>query len=133
MYYVARVRGTEKAGSGQYDKFYEKGTYYCAACGGDYPLFSSATKFDSGTGWPSFWAPINDICLQLRQDDRIVSRFLGTRTEVLCAHCDAHLGHVFDDGPKEHGGKRYCMNSVALSFSPEGTKPKNKLFEEEKP
>lgn len=126
---VCRLKGTEPAGSGQYDKFYKDGTYYCACCGGDYPLFSSKSKFDSKTGWPSFWEPFNAESVELREES-FLRRILGPRTEVLCARCESHLGHVFDDGPKDHGGKRFCMNSVALHFVPEGESPK-RLYEVE--
>lgn len=119
---ICRLKGTEQAGSGQYDQFYEKGTYFCACCGGDYPLFSSEAKFDSKTGWPSFWQPFNDKSLELREES-LLKRIFGPRTEVLCARCGSHLGHVFDDGPTEHGGKRYCMNSLALHFTKEGQSP----------
>ena len=118
---VCRRNGTEKAFSGEYDKFYEKGTYMCACCGGDYPLFSSKAKFDSKTGWPSFWEPIESSHVEYRQDKNLIHQFLGARTEVLCARCGSHLGHVFDDGP-EPTGKRFCMNSVTLQFVPEGQK-----------
>ena len=123
-YRVCREKGTEIAGSGQYDKFYEKGVYYCACCGGDYALFDSKAKYDSGTGWPSFWAPIDPSHINLHTEEDALSRLLGATTEVRCARCLSHLGHVFDDGPTDKTGKRYCMNSVALSFTPEGEKPK---------
>ncbi|MGB0935082.1 MAG: peptide-methionine (R)-S-oxide reductase MsrB [Alphaproteobacteria bacterium] len=125
QYYICRSRGTERAGTGEYDKFYEEGTYYCACCGGDFPLFSSETKFDSETGWPSFWDVVSKDAVIEQEDDRIVSRLFGARTEILCGRCGSHLGHVFNDGPQDKTGLRYCMNSLALSFSPKGVVPKN--------
>ncbi|MBA3814003.1 MAG: peptide-methionine (R)-S-oxide reductase MsrB [Alphaproteobacteria bacterium] len=121
-YKVCREQGTEKAFSGKYDKFYEKGTYTCACCGGDYPIYNSKAKFDSKTGWPSFWEPIDPSHIELVQDNSLIHQFLGARTEVRCARCGSHLGHVFDDGPPPTG-KRYCMNSVALHFVAEGQTP----------
>lgn len=109
QYNVLRQKGTEYAGTSPYTDLHDSGTFECAGCG--LPLFSSEQKFDSGTGWPSFWAPI-------KKENVIeeVDRSLGiTRTEVLCAQCDGHLGHLFDDGPKPTG-LRYCMNGVALKF-----------------
>ena len=108
---VARRGGTERAFTGQNWDNHAKGTYVCVCC--DLPLFSSETKFDSGTGWPSFWQPLAKDAVQEKTD----RSFFVTRTEVLCRRCDAHLGHVFDDGPKPTG-LRYCMNGTAMKFIP---------------
>lgn len=124
VYNICRARGTEKAFSGEYNDFYKKGVYYCACCGGDYPLYSSEHKFNSGTGWPSYWQPYNDDSVEYHADTRIINKLFGAVTEVVCKRCGSHLGHVFDDGPKEHTGKRHCINSRALIFVPDGEKPK---------
>jgi peptide-methionine (R)-S-oxide reductase len=110
---VLRNHGTERAFTGIYNDTKEPGTYRCAAC--HTPLFSSTTKFESGTGWPSFWEPIEPEAVVLIEDDSYGMR----RIEVRCATCGGHLGHVFPDGP-EPTGERYCMNSVALELVPEG-------------
>jgi len=112
QYAVCRNRDTEGPFSGKYADCKEAGTYCCVCCGND--LFSSETKFDSGTGWPSFWAPLDAGCVRVETD----TSHGMVRSEVLCSRCDAHLGHVFPDGPPPTK-QRYCMNSVALDLMPE--------------
>lgn len=115
QYHVLREHGTERAGTSPLDKKYDPGVYHCAGCG--QPLFASDTKFNSGTGWPSFYAPL-DAAVETQTD----RSFFMTRTEVHCQRCGGHLGHLFDDGPKPTG-LRYCMNGASLDFHPGETPP----------
>jgi peptide-methionine (R)-S-oxide reductase len=113
QYQVTRKKGTERPFSGEYYRAKDKGTYRCVGCGAE--LFSSETKYDSGSGWPSFWAPISEEKIETERD----TSHGMVRTEVLCSKCEAHLGHVFEDGPQPTG-LRFCVNSVALDFVEEG-------------
>ncbi|TWJ09269.1 peptide-methionine (R)-S-oxide reductase MsrB [Altererythrobacter ishigakiensis] len=112
QYYILREAGTERAFTGKYDKHYDAGEYMCAGCGTR--LFDSDAKYNSGCGWPAFTKPAEDDTIEERRD---ISHGM-IRTEVLCAKCGGHLGHVFPDGPREEGGMRYCINSASLEFDP---------------
>ena len=113
QYKIVREKGTEAPFTSELNDEKSDGTFKCVACG--QPLFSSENKFDSGTGWPSFDAPMGDEAVETEADNSMFMK----RTEVLCSRCDAHLGHVFDDGPSETTGKRYCINGCALTFDEE--------------
>lgn len=108
-YYILRQKGTERAFTGKYYKYTEEGIYLCAGCGNE--LFASDTKYESGSGWPSYWAPLNNENVELKEDNS----YGMVRIEVVCSKCGGHLGHVFDDGP-DPTGKRFCINSAALDF-----------------
>jgi peptide-methionine (R)-S-oxide reductase len=112
QYHILRQAGTERPFTGKYVNMEDEGVYTCAACGAN--LFSSETKFHSGSGWPSFWDVIDQGNVELRDDSSHGMR----RTEIRCAQCGGHLGHVFDDGPRDKTGLRYCINSAALDFDP---------------
>jgi peptide methionine sulfoxide reductase msrA/msrB len=126
QYRIMRKRGTEKSFSGQYNDHYEKGIYYCPGC--DTPLFSSETKYDHGSGWPSFSAPFDENYIEYLEDNSLFRR----RTEVRCAVCGAHLGHVFDDGPGPTH-KHYCINSVSMDFKRAESQPESESNHSEKP
>ena len=117
QYKVLREKGTEAPFAGKYDEFFQPGTYSCAACGQE--LFTSETKFNSGCGWPAFYAAKAGDRVKLTSD----ISFGMVRTEVTCARCGSHLGHVFDDAPQTPTGQRFCINSVSLKFTPDGTQP----------
>lgn len=112
QYHVLREQGTERAFTGALLDTHDEGTFTCAGCG--QPLFDSAAKYESGSGWPSFTRPVDAGAV----DEHVDRKFGMTRTEVRCAQCEGHLGHVFPDGPREAGGLRYCMNSASLGFVP---------------
>lgn len=113
QYHVLREHGTERAFTGAYVNMKQEGVYTCAACGQE--LFSSDTKYDSGSGWPSFWDALDAGNVTLHEDNSYGMK----RVEVLCSRCDSHLGHVFPDGPRETTGQRYCINSLSLNFKAE--------------
>jgi peptide-methionine (R)-S-oxide reductase len=115
QFHVLREKGTERAFTGALVNNHADGIYHCGAC--DAPLFKSDTKFESGSGWPSFFEPISNDAVDLHEDNSYGMR----RVEVTCATCGSHLGHVFPDGPREHTGQRFCINSASLGFTPDGS------------
>ena len=112
--YVLKDKGTERAFSGEFDTFFEDGVYKCKNCKAE--LFKSDSKYDAGCGWPSFFEAVNEEAIIYKEDNSIFGR---PRTEILCANCEGHLGHVFEDGPKDKTGLRYCVNSISLDFDSE--------------
>lgn len=112
--FVLKDKGTERPFTGKFDSFFEDGIYKCKNC--DAELFRSDSKYDAGCGWPSFFEAANEKAIKYKQDNSIFAR---PRTEILCASCDGHLGHVFEDGPKEKTGLRYCVNSISIDFDKE--------------
>ena len=112
--YVLKDKGTERPFSGEFDTFFEDGVYKCKNCKAD--LFKSDSKYDAGCGWPSFFEAVNEEAIIYKEDNSIFGR---PRTEILCANCEGHLGHVFEDGPKDKTGLRYCVNSISLDFDSE--------------
>ena len=109
--FVLKDKGTERPFTGKFDSFFEKGVYKCKNCGA--VLFKSDSKYDAGCGWPSFFESVNEDAIKYQEDNSIFGR---PRVEILCSNCDGHLGHVFEDGPKEKTGLRYCVNSISLDF-----------------
>jgi len=109
--FVLKDKGTERPFTGKFDSFFEKGIYKCKNCGAE--LFKSESKYDAGCGWPSFFESVNEDSIKYQEDNSIFGR---PRVEILCSNCDGHLGHVFEDGPKEKTGLRYCVNSISLDF-----------------
>ena len=112
--YVLKDKGTERPFSGKFDTFFENGVYKCKNCKAE--LFKSESKYDAGCGWPSFFEAVNEEAIMYKEDNSIFGR---PRTEILCANCEGHLGHVFEDGPKDKTGLRYCVNSISLDFDSE--------------
>jgi|TARA_X000000368_G_C22895660_1_gene651742 peptide-methionine (R)-S-oxide reductase len=112
--YVLKDKGTERPFSGEFDTFFEDGVYKCKNCKAE--LFKSDSKYDAGCGWPSFFEAVNEEAIIYKEDNSIFGR---PRTEILCANCEGHLGHVFEDGPKDKTGLRYCVNSISLDFDSE--------------